>query len=57
MPPSDSVEPSGDREMAVELKRRLFTIEEFQRMGEVGILDEDERVDPQKSAGGLDIKN
>jgi Uma2 family endonuclease len=31
--------------MAVELKRRLFTIEEFQRMGELGILDEDERVE------------
>jgi Uma2 family endonuclease len=31
--------------MAVELKRRLFTVEEFQRMGEAGILDEDERVE------------
>ncbi len=31
--------------MAVELKRRPFTIEEFQRMGEAGILDEDERVE------------
>ena len=31
--------------MAVELKRRRFTIEEFQRMGEAGILDEDERVE------------
>lgn len=31
--------------MAVELKRRRFTIEEFQRMGASGILDEDERVE------------
>ena len=31
--------------MAVELKRRLFTVEEFQRMAEAGILDEDERVE------------
>jgi Uma2 family endonuclease len=45
MTTSDNVETSGDREMAVELKRRRFTIEEFQRMGEAGILDEDERVE------------
>jgi Uma2 family endonuclease len=45
MAAGDNVETSGDREMAVELKRRLFTIEEFQRMGETGILDEDERVE------------
>lgn len=31
--------------MAVELKRRLFTIDEYQRMAEAGILDEDERVE------------
>src|SRR5262245_22217215 len=36
---------SGDDAMAVELKRRRFTVEEFQRMGELGILDDDERVE------------
>jgi Uma2 family endonuclease len=45
MAPSDSVDTSGDREMAVELKRRLFTVDEFQRMADAGILDEDERVE------------
>jgi Uma2 family endonuclease len=42
---SDSVDRSGEGEMAVELKRRRFTIEEYQRMGEAAILDEDERVE------------
>jgi Uma2 family endonuclease len=45
MAAGDNVETSGDREMAVELKRRRFTIEEFQRMGASGILDGDERVE------------
>ena len=31
--------------MAVVLKRRRFTLEEYHRMGETGILDEDERVE------------
>ena len=31
--------------MAVELRRRLFTIDEYERMAETGILDEDERVE------------
>jgi len=31
--------------MAVVLKRRRFTIEEYHRMGEVGILSEDDRVE------------
>jgi Uma2 family endonuclease len=31
--------------MTVELRRRRFTVEEYQRMGETGILDEDERVE------------
>ena len=31
--------------MAVELRRRRFTVEEYQRMGATGILDEDERVE------------
>ena len=31
--------------MAVMLKRRRFTLEEYHRMGEAGILDEDERVE------------
>ena len=31
--------------MAVELRRRRFSIDEFARMGETGILDEDERVE------------
>jgi len=35
----------GGREMAVELRRRRFTVEEYQRMAETGILDEDERVE------------
>jgi Uma2 family endonuclease len=39
-----SVKPGGD-EMAVMRKRRRFTLEEYHRMGEAGILDEDERVE------------
>ena len=39
-----SVEPGGD-EMAVMRKRRRFTLEEYHRMGEAGVLDEDERVE------------
>ena len=31
--------------MAVELRRRRFTIDEYERMAETGILDEDERVE------------
>jgi Uma2 family endonuclease len=31
--------------MGIELKRRRFTVDEYRRMGEVGILDEDERVE------------
>ncbi len=31
--------------MTVEVRRRRFTVEEYQRMGETGILDEDERVE------------
>ena len=31
--------------MAVELRRRLFTIDEYERMAKTGILDEDERVE------------
>ena len=31
--------------MAVMLKRRRFTLEEYHRMGEAGIHDEDERVE------------
>ena len=31
--------------MAVMSKRRRFTLEEYHRMGEAGILDEDERVE------------
>jgi len=31
--------------MAVELRRRRFTLEEYRRMSETGILDEDERVE------------
>ena len=31
--------------MAVALQRRLFTADEFQRMGEAGIFDEDERIE------------
>jgi hypothetical protein len=30
--------------MVVELKRHQFTVEEYHRMGEVGILTEDDRV-------------
>jgi Uma2 family endonuclease len=39
-----SVEAGGD-EMAVVLKRRRFTLEEYQRLGETGIIHEDERVE------------
>jgi Uma2 family endonuclease len=38
------VDPEGD-EMAVVLTRRRFTLEEYERMGEAGILHEDERVE------------
>lgn len=38
------MEPGGDQ-MAVMRKRRRFTLEEYHRMGETGILDEDERVE------------
>jgi Uma2 family endonuclease len=31
--------------MTVTLKRRLFTVDEYQRMGETGIIHEDERVE------------
>ena len=31
--------------MAVELRRRRFTVDEYERMAETGILDEDERVE------------
>ncbi len=31
--------------MAVELRRRRFSVDEYQRMAETGILDEDERVE------------
>jgi len=31
--------------MAVDLRRRRFTIDEYERMAETGILDEDERVE------------
>lgn len=31
--------------MAIEMKRRLFTVEEFQAMGRAGILTEDDRVE------------
>ena len=31
--------------MGVELKRRLFTVDEYHRMGEVGILGEDDRIE------------
>ena len=31
--------------MAVELRRRRFTIDEYERMAETGILDEDDRVE------------
>lgn len=36
---------SGEGEMAVELKRRRFTLEEYHRMGETGVLGEDDRVE------------
>jgi Uma2 family endonuclease len=39
-----SVEP-GEDEMAVTLKRRRFTLEEYHRLGETGIINEDERVE------------
>ena len=31
--------------MAVDLRRRRFTVDEYERMAETGILDEDERVE------------
>ena len=36
---------AGEDEMAVVLKRRRFTLEEYQRLGETGIIQEDERVE------------
>lgn len=36
--------------MAVVLKRRRFTIEEYHRMGEVSILSEDEHLDRRKAS-------
>jgi hypothetical protein len=39
-----NVQP-GEDEMAVIRKRRRFTLEEYHRMGETGLLDEDERVE------------
>jgi Uma2 family endonuclease len=44
MPNPDSVELGGD-DMAVMRKRRRFTLEEYHRLGETGILGEDERVE------------
>ena len=38
------MDPGGD-EMALMRERRRFTLEEYHRMGETGILDEDERVE------------
>lgn len=35
----------GEKNMAVELKRRRFTLDEYHRMGETGILGEDDRVE------------
>jgi Uma2 family endonuclease len=35
----------GEKKMAVELKRRRFTLDEYHRMGETGILGEDDRVE------------
>src|SRR5262245_39498507 len=40
-----NIPASGGGDMAVELRRRRFTVEEYQRMAETGILDEDERVE------------
>ncbi|MGH2759160.1 MAG: Uma2 family endonuclease, partial [Actinomycetota bacterium] len=31
--------------MSVEVRKRLFTVEEFHRMGEAGILDDDARLE------------
>jgi Uma2 family endonuclease len=35
----------GGDDMAVQLRRRRFTLEQYHRMGEAGILDEDDRVE------------
>src|SRR5262245_52740164 len=45
MAEADSIPTSGGSDMPVELRRRRFTVEEYQRMGEAGILDDDERVE------------
>src|SRR4029453_8354835 len=40
-----SVMESGGDEMALAMKRHRFTVEEYHRMGEAGILTEDDRVE------------
>ena len=35
----------GDDTMAVTLRRRRFTLDEYHRMGKAGILGEDDRVE------------
>ena len=41
----DKLPKPGGSDMAVDLRRRRFTIDEYERMAETGILDEDERVE------------